>query len=445
MPDRRQFLGALSIPVAGAALTRATPALARSWRERIADLARPHDTPAAAAGDEAYWAEVARCYTCDRTIINLNNGGVSPSPACVQEAQKRHLDHANSRPPPFVLWREQEPRVETVRERLASVWGVSPEELAITRNASESLQICQLGIDLQRGDEILCCTQDYPRMLTAFRQRERREGVVLRQVRIPVPAEDPAAIVDAYRAGITPRTRMILASQVINITGQIVPIREIAALARSTNGGIPFIVDGAHAVAHFDFRLPDLDCEYYGASLHKWLGAPHGTGLLYVRRDRIESLWSLMASEEKATSDIRKFEQIGTHPVAASLAIADALDFHLAIGGARKQSRLAYLRDYWVQRLRRSLGDRLRIHTPLRSASPEYPFLSCGLATFQVDGLDSSRLGEHLWERHWILTTPIKHDEFEGVRITPNVYTMLHELDRFCERVEHAAAQGIPA
>jgi len=435
------------MPVAaGALLARAMPVLAIPSRSMLEDLSRVHTTPEDGARDEDYWAAVARCYTVDRTIINLNNGGVAPSAAMVQEAHKRHLDYANTIPPPIALWRQQEPRKEVVREQLARLCGVDPEEIALTRNASESLQICQLGIDLKRGDEILCCTQDYPRMLTAFRQRERREGVVLKQVEIPVPAEDPAAVVEIYRRAITERTRMILVSHIVNITGQVMPVRALAEVARSTNGGIPLIVDGAHALAHFEYSIPELGCDYYGASLHKWLGAPHGTGILFVKKDRIGGLWSLMASEEKKQSDIRKFEEIGTHPVAGFLAIADALDFHLAIGAARKQARLVYLRDRWAKRLlalnTSATPGRVRMHTSLKTSAP---MLSCGIATFQLAGIDTSRLSEILWDRHSILTTAIKHEQFEGVRITPNVYTSLDQLDRFCGVVEQIVEHGLPA
>jgi selenocysteine lyase/cysteine desulfurase len=327
-----------------------------------------------------------------------------------------------------------------VRDRLAREWGVDAEEVAITRNASESLQICQLGLDLKPGDEVLACTQDYPRMLTAFRQRERRDGVVLRQLKLPIPAEDPAEVVRIYRDNITPKTRLILVSHMINLTGQILPVREVVALGRkgAGHGPIPVIVDGAHALAHFDFEISDLDCDYYGSSLHKWLFAPHGTGLLYVRRDKIKGLWPLFAAEDKQGDDIRKFEEIGTHPAANFLAIGDALTFNQSIGLDRKTARLVYLRDRWAKRLLAHKSGRVRLHTSLK------PGFACGLATFQVEGLDSGELADWLWSKHRILTTAIKHDEFEGLRITPSVYTTLEQLDRFCERVEQAIDRGLP-
>ena len=437
MLDRRQFVGAMTLPLAGAALGAAPRlgAVSRAIRA-LQNYSRP---PAEAAADEDLWFQVSQAFTIDRSIINLNNGGVSPSPAIVQDAMKKRLDFSNQTPPPISLWRILEPQKETVRERLARQWGVDPEEIAITRNASESLQICQLGIDMKPGDEILCCTQDYPRMLTTFRQRERREGLFVKPIKIPIPSEDTAALLKLYDEAITPKTRMILLSHVINITGQIMPVKEVVALARSKNGGIPVIVDGAHALAHFDFKISDLGCDYYGVSLHKWLFAPHGTGLLYVRRDKIKSLWPMQAAQEKQDDDIRKFEEIGTHPAAGFLAIAEALTFNQGIGFDRKEARLRYLRDHWAKRLLSHKSGRVKLHTSLK------PQFSCGIATAQVEGLDSTKLSDWLLDKRKILTTAIGHAEFQGIRVTPSVYTILEELDRFCEAMEWAIEKGLSA
>jgi len=341
MLDRRNFIGAITIPAAFAGLAALAPTISYARTRAIVDeLASTPGTPGELAGDEDFWSRIALAFTIDRSVINLNNGGVSPSPLFVQEAMKRHLDFSNTTPPPVSLWRILEPQKETVRERLARAWGVDPEEIAITRNSSESLQICQLGIDLKAGDEIMACTQDYGRMLTTFKQRARREGLTFNQFKLPIPCEDDAEILRLYEKAITPKTRLILMSHIINITGQILPVKKICDLARSKNGGIPVVVDGAHALAHFQFKLSDLGCDYYGVSLHKWLFAPHGTGLLYVRRDKIKGLWPMQPSEEKLDTDIRKFEEIGTHPAANTLAIAEALAFHAGIGPERKFARL---------------------------------------------------------------------------------------------------------
>jgi isopenicillin-N epimerase len=434
MQSRRQFLGAVSVPAVAA--LAGTPFLNARFGAGAAALARELSsypgTPAQIASDEDFWVEVQRAFTVDRSLVNLNNGGVSPSPAFVQDAMKRHLDLAN-KAPTYYMWQIQQPMREGVRQRMAREWGVDPEEIAFVRNASEGLQTCQFGLDLQRGDEVLTTTQDYPRMITTFRQRERREGVVMRQVRVPVPAENPVEVVRIFEEAITPRTRMILICHVINLTGQIFPVRALADLGRRRN--IPVIVDGAHGLAHFDFKLPDLGCDYYAVSLHKWLFAPHGTGLLYVRRDRIPGLWPLMAAPERMDSDIRKFEEIGTHPAANSLAIAEALTFHQGIGGPRKEARLRYLRDYWAKALLEH--DRFRLHTSLD------PKFSCGIGNIQLVGVDSGELSNWLWSKFRIITVAIKHPEFEGIRVTPSVYTHLEELDRFVEAMVHASRNGI--
>ncbi len=423
MLDRRQFFGLLGVPAAASAAclqpARATRALERAN---------------AARDEEEYWAEIGTAFTVDRSLVNLNNGGVSPSPAFVQDAMAAHLTLSN-KAPAYFMWRVQEPEREGVRERLARHWGADKEEIAITRNASEGLQTCQFGFDLEPGDEVLATNQDYPRMLTTFRQRERREGIVLRLFSIPTPCEDPGEIVRRYEANITDRTRLILVSHVVFLTGQILPVREVVALGKSR--GIPVVVDGAHALAHLDFRISDLDCDYYASSLHKWLFAPHGTGLLYVRKERIADLWPLMAAPDTMAGDIRKFEEIGTHPAANALAIAEALTFHQGIGAQRKLERLIHLRDRWAQRL--AAHERVRFHTSLR------PGFAGGIATVEVDGIDPGKLADWLWNAHRIFVVAIQHEEFQGIRISPSVYTTYEELDRFCDAMEHVIESGLPS
>ena len=427
MVDRRRFLGALGLPALawGASFD---PRLAREALASLAELGEDEDP------DESFWAGIARAFTVDRSLVNLNNGGVSPSPAWVQEAMKRHLDFSNLAPA-HTMWKVLEPQRETVRQRLARHWGVDPEEVALTRNASESLQICQLGLDLEPGDEVLTTDQDYPRMITTFRQRERREGIVLKQFPLPVPAEDPAAVVALFEQHVTPRTRLILVCHMVNLTGQILPVREVVAMARAR--GIPVLVDGAHALAHFDFRISDLDCDYYASSLHKWLFAPHGTGLLYVRRERIGELWPLMAASEEQREDIRKFEEIGTHPAAGFLAIAEALTFHQGLGGARKERRLVALRDRWARRLLEH--ERVHLNTSLA------PGLACGIANVRLEGIDTLALAQWLWKERRILVVAIGHPDCAGLRVSPSVYTTHEEIDRFSEALEHVLQHGLPA
>lgn len=426
MFSRRELLSATAL---GAAVAVLDPLRAR---QALAAASAMGD---GAAGDESFWFEVQQAFTVDRSVVNLNNGGVSPSPAVVQEAMKRHLDYSNTAPPPYALWQILEPQKEGTRKRLARAFGCDPEEIAITRNASEGLQTCQLGLDLGRGDEVLTTTQDYPRMLTTFDQRARREGIVVTKIAIPVPAEDPAEVVELFRKAITPKTKLILVSHMINLTGQILPVRQVVELGRER--GIPVVVDGAHTFAHFDFDQADLGCDYYATSLHKWLFAPHGTGMLYVRKEKIRGLWPLMAAPIEMEGDVRKYEEIGTHPAANHLAIAEALTFHEGIGPKRKEERLRFLRDRWARRLLDHGG--VKLHTSLK------PGFSCGIGTVQVPGVESPKLAQHLWDKHRILVTPIVHPEFEGLRVTPSVYTTLDEIDRFCEVMEDIIERGLPA
>jgi isopenicillin-N epimerase len=418
MPTRREALGALLLPLACAPRPRPRPV------DHL--LGPPRD-------DERYWAEIGRAFTIDRSALNLNNGAVSPAPAIVQEALERHLAVANSLPTAHALWTVAPPLREVVRTRLAAQWGVDAEEIAITRSASEGLQICQMGFDLSRGDEVLVTTQDYPRMITTFEQRERRDGIVLRKIKIPVPAEDPAQIVALYEANITPRTRLILVTHMLNLTGQIMPAREVVALGRKH--GIPVIVDGAHSFAHLEFKISDLDCDYFATSLHKWLFAPLGTGLLYVRRDKIRSLWPLTAAKAEQTDDIRKFEEVGTKPEANALAVAEALTFHQAMGGARKEARLIYLRDTWAKRL--AANPQIKLYTSLE------PGVAGNIVMVDVEGVDPMKLWAYLWEKHRIQTGAIVHAEFRGLRIAPSVYTTLPELDRFCTVIENVIRDGL--
>ncbi len=386
-------------------------------------------SPESVAADEDYWAEIRSAFTVDRNIINLNNGGVSPSPRIVQDAMRRYLEFSNMAPV-HNMWRVLEPQIESVRRGLARAFGCDPEELAISRNASESLEICQLGLDLQPGDEVLTTTQDYPRMITTWQQRERRDKIVLKFLRFPVPPPSLDDLAERFERAITPRTRVLLLCHITNRTGQIFPVKKICQMARQRN--IEVIVDGAHAFAHFPFKHEDLDCDFYGTSLHKWLLAPHGTGFLYVRKAKIPALWPLMAAPEAHRNDIRKFEEIGTHPAANHNAISEALTFHESIGVERKAARLRYLRDRWAQRLARLPKTKL-LHSP-------DPAQSCGLGFLGLEGIDPAKVAATMWEKHHILIVPISSDEYSGLRITANIYTTLEEVDTFSSAMEKVLA-----
>ncbi|PYO72666.1 MAG: aminotransferase V [Gemmatimonadetes bacterium] len=416
MATRRHFLRSLF--AAGATL----PALKSDALSRILPAVRHTGGRSATqvAADEDFWREIQAAFDIDRGMINLNNGGVAPSPRVVNAAFQRYLAVSNQAPA-ITMWGWIEPEIEAVRRRLAAN--------LITRNASEALEIVQLGLPLQRGDEVLTTTQDYPRMITTWKQRERRDGIVLKQITFPVPPPSQEDLARRIEAAITPRTKVIHFCHITNLTGQIFPVKQICQLGRSR--GIEVIVDGAHAYAHFPFTHDELDCDYYGTSLHKWLTAPIGTGFLYVRRAKIAKIWPMMAAPPEMNENIRKFEEIGTHPAANHNAIVEALDFLDGIGPERKAARLRFLRDRWAKRLEKLL-------------TPYDPAQSCGLASFTPGQLDVGKLTTFLFDRHRIIVTPIAHPEFNCLRITPNVYTTLAEIDRFSDVMEDVLRKGLP-
>jgi len=297
-----------------------------------------------------------------------------------------------------------------------------------------SLEICLYGLDLKPGDEVLSTSHDYPRMLNTLKQREQREGIVLKTFNIPTPPKDTYELIRLFEKNITSKTKVILVCHITNLSGQIFPVKQIVELGRRHH--IEVVVDGAHAFGHFPFKHADLDCDYYGTSLHKWLSAPIGTGFLYVRKSKIASLWPLMAAPDAKSDDIRKFEEIGTHPTAPRLAIAEALNMYHSIGAERKAARLRYLRNRWAKRLLGQKG--VNIYTSFD------PTQSCCIATVGIDGVKPADLSNYLFENRRILVTPIEHEQISGIRVTPNTYSTLREVDRFSEAMEHIIRNGLP-
>ncbi|GDX79555.1 isopenicillin-N epimerase [Deltaproteobacteria bacterium] len=386
----------------------------------------PVAPPVYPSGDDDFWRGIQREFTLDRTIINLNNGGCCPTPRVVHEAFVRYLDQSNLLPP-YELWQLLEPNVEAVRRELAIEAGCDAEELAITRNASEALQIAQSGLSLSPGDEVVITDQDYPRMLDTWDQRARRAGVVIKRVSFPAPLLDPADFLSAIKAAFTPKTKVVHISQVTFLSGAAPPVKEACALAREA--GILSIVDGAHAFAHVPTNLHDMGCDFYGTSLHKWLLAPVGTGFLYMRKEHIAGHWALQPTSPSKDGDIRKFEEIGTHPAANHNAIAEALAFHRSIGSERKLARLRWLRHRWTSAL--AGHPKIRFFTNLEAGG--------ALCTFAITGLEPAAITTALWDKWRIFATPIVHPAITGVRITPNVYTMPEELDTFVAAVKSLA------
>ncbi len=424
--DRRAFLS-----MAGGCLAAMkTDAVAHV---KVATAGVAGQAPERVAMDEDFWFQIRHAFTIDRNSINLNSGSVSPAPRSVQETMHAYWDIINMSPSYYVD-EMLIPRVEVVRRRLAATFGCDPEELAITRNTSEAMEIVQLGLRLERGDEILTTTQDYPRMLTTWRQRERRDGIVLKTVPFATPPANPEDLVGLIAERVTPRTRVILVCHTTYTTGQIFPVRQICQMARER--GIETIVDGAHGFAHFPFTRDELDCDYYGTSLHKWMLAPVGTGFLYVRKAKIPSVWPLMAAPERMDDDIRKFEQIGTYPIAIRGAITEAVTFHDSIGVERKAARLRYLRRRWAEGVQDLAG--------VTVLNADDPAQSCGLGGMTIDGMDMERLTLFLERKYRIHVRPrFVEGEFSCIRVAPNVFTTLQEVDTFVTAIDDATRHGV--
>lgn len=427
--DRRRFLTS----AAGTFAAFQADSAARAQSATKAILGRPADT---VARDEDFWLNIRHAFTVDRNMVNLNNGGVSPSPKVVMDTETRYLEVENMSPS-YYMWNVLDPGVETVRRRLAREFGCDPEEIAITRNASEALEIVQLGMDLKPGDEILTTNQDYPRMITCWQQRERRDGVVLKQITFPVPPPSLDYLAKRIEDNITAKTKVIHICHITNRTGQIFPVKKICQMARER--GIEVVVDGAHAFAQFPFKRDDLDCDYYGTSLHKWVLAPIGTGMLYVRKSKIAKIWPMMPAPDSMRDNIRKFEEIGTHPASQRNAITEALNFHDSIGGERKAERFRYLRKRWSSELAKLPGVKI-----LNSEDPEQ---SCAIGFISVASIEAPALQQYLWNKHRIWTVAIvSPGEYQGLRITPNVYSTLEEIDTFTEVMTKVIRRGsLPA
>ncbi len=414
--DRRSFFQSTAATAALAALAKPFSAYASTLKDRPAGEV---------AADEDFWAEVRNEFTVDRTVVNFNNGYASPAPRSVQEAMRRYLDYTNMGPY-HTMVQQLDKRIESARRMLAEVAGCDAEEIAITRNSSESLEIAQLGISLKPGDEVLTTNQDYPRMLTTYAQRARRDGIRLNAISFPVPVESMDDLYRRFEQAVTPQTKLIHFCHITNRTGQIFPVRLICDMAHARN--IPVIVDGAHAFNQFPFKISDLDCDYYGVSLHKWTFAPIGTGFLYVRKSRIKETWALMASVQGNDDNIRKFEEIGTHPAANYDAICEAIAFNQNIGIERKAARLRYLTARWANRL----GE----HRKVKILHNPAPGMSAGIGMFGLVGADPAKLVATLQNQYGIYTALIPHEEYVGIRVTPSVYTNLEEVDYFASAVE---------
>jgi selenocysteine lyase/cysteine desulfurase len=377
-----------------------------------------NDKVGKSAENEDFWGWVRESYTVSPNLINLNNGGVAPQPKVVQDAHIRYYQYCNEAPS-YYMWRILDQGREGLRTKLSELCGVSAEELAINRNSTEGLNSIIFGLSLKEGDEVVLSTFDYPNMMNAWKQREMRDGVKLVWINIPQPLEDEKAILKLYQDAITPKTKVVHITHMINWTGNIIPCKAIADYAHSK--GCEVIVDAAHTLAHIDFKIPDTGADYLATSLHKWLSAPFGSGLMYIKKEKIRKIWPLLSSADPNSSDIRKFENLGTRSFAAEMAIGTAVDFHQVIGIKRKEARLRYLKEYWTDKVEKI--PKVVFYSSLK------PKFSCAIANIGFEGWQAQQIEARLFERFKIHTVSIVHENVNGIRVTPNVYTSTRDLD----------------
>ncbi len=428
--ERRKFINGSALLLGSFSFLKfSNPAFAEVWTGRMDRLAAL--TPEETAVDEDFWAWVRESYTVSATLINLNNGGVSPQPKVVQDAHIRYYQQCNEAPS-YYMWRILDQGREPLRAKLADIAGCSPDEVAINRNSTEGLNTVIFGLDLKAGDEVVLSKFDYPNMMNAWKQREKRDGIKLKWVELDLPSESEQDLVAVYEKAITAKTKIVHVTHVINWTGQIMPVRAIADMAHAK--GCEVIVDGAHSFAHLDFKVPDLNADYFATSLHKWLCAPFGNGMLYIKKEKIKKVWALLSAPEPDSGDIRKFENLGTRSFASEMAIGNAAEFHKLIGIKRKEARLRFLKNYWV--------DKVKGNPKVKLYTSQLPAFSGALFVFGMEGWKGSEIEGKLFEKKKIHTTPIEHEKINGVRVTPSVYTTLAELDRLVEAITEIAAMS---
>lgn len=416
---KREFLRTLGGSSLGLLLS---PALF----DRLASAA-----PATLARDEDFWTELRSRYALVPDYINLESGYFSMQSQPVLEAfvgHVRRMNREHSRYMRTAMTRDK----ARVQAKVAALAGCGLDELILTRNTTESMDTVISGYDWAAGDEAVMASCDYGAMLDHFAQMARRHGTVNRVIDTPLHSLRDDEIVAMYDRALTPRTKLLMVCHIVNITGQVLPVQRIAAVARAK--GVPVMVDGAHAFAQLDFRIPDLGVDYYGASLHKWLGTPVGAGILYVRKDRIRGLWPLYGDAGFADDDIRKLNHTGTHPCHTDLAIEDAIAFHEQIGVQRKQARLRWLQEYWTSQLRDV--PRIYFNTPTEAER------TCAIATVGIDGMRPAELARRLFDDYGIWTVAIDRQAagVRGTRVTPHLFTTTAELDALVRALKGLAA-----
>lgn len=422
--NRRSFINKAGIFSATALLsTLSQPAWSRNLDAAIRNAEGM--SPGELATEEDFWYYIQQSFTVSPSLINLNNGGVSPAPKTVQDAMKRYYDLSNEAPS-YYMWRILDQGREPLRKNLAKLAGCSNEEIAINRNSSEGLETVIFGLQFKAGDEVVLAKQDYPNVINAYKQRELRDGIKLVWVNLELPSEDENYLVQQYVNAFSAKTKLVNVTHIINWNGQILPVKKISAEAHKR--GIEVVVDGAHSFAHFDFKIPDLDADYFASSLHKWLYAPIGTGLLYVKKEKIKTLYPLFATNENPLKDdIRKFENLGTRPFYIEQAIGKAIEFHDMIGIERKEKRLHYLKNYWMERVKHI--PKVKFNTSLD------PAWACAIGNMGIEGRKTPELDSFLMDKYKVHVVGIQWENINGIRVTPNVYTTTKNLDVLVEGI----------
>lgn len=422
--SRRSFLQKTGI-TSGAAIVSGL--FQPAWSRNLQQIIRDAENVSAEnlAIEEDFWYYIQQAFTVSPSIINLNNGGVSPAPKTVQEAMKRYYDYSNEAPS-FYMWRILDQGREMLRSNLAKLSGCNAEEVAINRNSSEGLETVIFGLQLKPADEVVAAKQDYPNMVNAWKQREIRDGIQIKWINLELPSEDENYLVRQYVDAFTSKTKVVHITHIINWNGQVLPVRKIADEARKR--GIEVLVDGAHSLAHINFKISDLNADYFASSLHKWLYAPIGSGMLYVKKEKIKNLYPLFASDDPLKDDIRKFENLGTRPFFIEQAINKAIEFHDMIGIERKEKRLHFLKNYWMEKVKDV--PKVKLHTSMK------PKWGGAIGMVSIDGKKPSELDAYLFNNFKIHTTTIEWENIKGVRITPNVYTMTKDLDLLVKGIQ---------
>lgn len=420
--SRRKFLHKASLSVGAIALGNYAIS---SDEINAAEIIKPDSFNA----EHDFWEWVRQSYTVSSNVINLNNGGVSPQPKVVQEVFEQY-NRLSNEAPSYYMWRVLDKGRESIRRNLADLAGCLPDEIAIQRNSSESLETIIFGLNLEKGDEVIVTNYDYPNMRNAWKQREKRDGIKLVWISIPVGDVADEEIVKLYENAITSKTKIIHITHVINWTGRILPAKKIAQLAHTKN--IEVVLDAAHSFAHIPCNFHDLECDYAGTSLHKWLCAPFGTGLLFVKQEKISNLWPAFSPEDPTSGDIKKYEALGTRSFPAEMAIGKAISFHNSIGTERKTERLNFLKKYWTDQVK-SLS-KIKFYTPLENNS-------CAIATVGIEGKEANEIESYLFENYGIHTVSIIWEDVNGIRVTPHVYTSLSELDLLVKGLTELASK----